>query len=67
LKLVVSHTFLYKKLDEFGHQHNGKILEMVKNESARLLTLWDGVHDDQPGTSQDDHAADATPRISTTL
>ena len=49
-------------MDEFGHQHNGKILEMVKNESARLLTLWDGVYDDQPGASQDDHAVDATPR-----
>jgi hypothetical protein len=62
LKLVFSHTFLYKKLDEFGHNHNSKILEKVKNESARLLTLWDDVHGDQPGTGQDDLVVDATPR-----
>ena len=40
LRLVVSHTFLYKKLDEFGHYHNAKIMEKVKNESATLLSMW---------------------------
>jgi hypothetical protein len=27
-------------LDEFGHNHNEKIMENVRNESARLLTIW---------------------------
>ena len=53
LKLVVSHTFLYKKLDAFGHQHNGKILEMVKNESTRLLTVWNDVPSDESATVKD--------------
>ncbi len=28
-RLAVSHTFLYKKLDEFGEKHNANILEKV--------------------------------------
>ena len=47
MKLVLSHTFLYKKFDAFGHQHNGKIVEMVKNESTRLLTVWNDVQSDE--------------------
>ena len=39
LRLVVSHTFLYKKLDEFRHDHNTKIMEKVKNESSILLSM----------------------------
>ena len=35
LRLVVFHIFLYKKLDQFGHDHNAKIMEKVRNESAR--------------------------------
>ena len=37
---MVSHTFLYKKLDEFGVNHNGPVLEKVKAESKRLSTIW---------------------------
>ena len=37
---MVSHTFLCKKLDQFGHDHNAKIMERVRNESARMLSLW---------------------------
>ena len=62
LKLVVSHTFLYKKLDAFGHQHNGKILEMVKNESSRLLTVWNDVESDESTTVKDGNdVVDLTP------
>ena len=62
LKLVVSHTFSYKKLDAFGHQHNGKILEMVKNESTRLLTVWNDVQSDESATVKDGNdVVDLTP------
>ena len=40
LRIVVSHTFLYKKLDLFGHDHNAKIMVKVRNENARMLSLW---------------------------
>ena len=40
-------------MDEFGHQHNGKILEMVKNESTRLLTVWNDVKSDESATVKD--------------
>ena len=62
LKLVVSHTFLYKKLDAFGHHHNGKIVEMVKNESTRLLTVWNDVQSDESATVKDGNdVVDLTP------
>jgi hypothetical protein len=38
-RLVVSHTFLYKKLDEYGKNHNEKILEKVICEGKRLQAL----------------------------
>ncbi len=38
-RLVVSHTFLYKKLDEYGKNHNKKILEKVICEGKRLQAL----------------------------
>ena len=47
IRLVVSHTFLYKKLDQFGHDHNAKIMEKVRNESARLLSIWSEDASDQ--------------------
>ena len=47
LRLVKSHTFLYKKLDQFGHDHNAKIMEKVRNESARLLSIWSEDESDQ--------------------
>ena len=46
-RLVVSHTFLYKKLDQFGHDHNAKVMEKVRNESARLLSIWSEDESDQ--------------------
>lgn len=36
---MVSHTFLYKKLDEFGVNHNSPVLEKVKTGSKRLSTI----------------------------
>jgi hypothetical protein len=36
----MSHPFLYKKLDQFCHDHNAKIMKNVRNESARLLSIW---------------------------
>ena len=47
LRLVVSHTFHYKKLDQFGHDHNAKIMEKVRNERARLLSIWSEDESDQ--------------------
>lgn len=41
LRLVVSHTYLYKKLDQYGQNHNAKILDKVQAESARMLQLWE--------------------------
>ena len=41
-RLVVSHTFLYKKLDEYGKEHNGKILEKVIGEGKRLQAIEKG-------------------------
>lgn len=38
-RLVVTHTFLYKKLDEYGKNHNEKILEKVICEGKRLQAL----------------------------
>ena len=38
-RLVVSHTFLYKKLDEYGKNHNKKILDKVICEGRRLQAL----------------------------
>ena len=35
-RLAVSHTFLYKKLDEFGEKHNANILEKVAAEGNRM-------------------------------
>ena len=35
-RLVVSHTFLYKKLDEYGKDHNEVILKNIKAEGERL-------------------------------
>jgi hypothetical protein len=35
-RLAVSHTFLYKKLDEFGEKHNANILEKVAAEGKRM-------------------------------
>ena len=32
LKITCSHTFLYKKLDQFGEDHNKHILESVKQQ-----------------------------------
>lgn len=32
LKITCSHTFLYKKLDQFGEDHNKHILESVKKQ-----------------------------------
>ena len=36
LRLAVSHTFLYKKMDEYGDNHLEKITSSVKEESDRL-------------------------------
>eukprot|EP00794_Sanderia_malayensis_P002297 gene2297-2644_t len=36
MRIGVSHTFMYKKLDEFGHQHLEEVLQSVKDESERL-------------------------------
>ena len=38
LRLSVSHTFLYKKMDEFGDNHLSKTEENVKKESDRLAS-----------------------------
>jgi len=32
LRLTTSHTYLYKKLDEFGEGHNQHILDSVKKQ-----------------------------------
>ena len=32
LKITCTHTFLYKKLDQFGEDHNKHILESVKQQ-----------------------------------
>ena len=32
----MSHTFLYKKLDEYGANHNKKIVEKIAAEEKRL-------------------------------
>jgi hypothetical protein len=64
---MVSHTFLYKKLDEFGYNHNGEIMEKVKNESARLLTIWntdelnDGANTESDGDDDTARNTDDTP------
>ena len=38
LQLAVSHTILYKKMDEFGDNHLSKTKENVKKESGRLAS-----------------------------
>ena len=52
-RLVVSHTFLYKKLDEYGKDHNGKILEKVLCEGKRLQAIEKGK------VNFDDHVCNA--------
>ena len=39
LNLTTSHTFMYKKLDEFGLNHDEKILKRVGDESKRLTQI----------------------------
>ena len=48
-RLVVSHTFLYKKLDEYGKNHNEKILKKVICEGERLQVL------EKTDINSDDH------------
>ena len=54
-RLVMSHTFLYKKLDEYGKNHNEKILKKVICEGERLLALekTDVNFDDHPLAAPD--------------
>ncbi len=39
LKLTTSHTFMYKKLDEFGQNHDEKIRKRLDDKSKRLTEI----------------------------
>lgn len=39
LKLMPSHTYFYKKLTQFGHNHDVDILERVQNEGLRRTAV----------------------------
>ncbi len=40
LKLKTSHSYMYKKLDAFGLNSNGKVLQRVEDECKRLGKIW---------------------------
>ena len=42
LRLTTSHTFMYKKLDQFGVDHDKSILKQVEKESRRLVQITPG-------------------------
>ena len=44
----MSHTYLYKKLDEYGKDHNGEILEKVTAEGRRLHHLHKDANENLP-------------------
>ena len=39
LRLMPSHTYFYKKLTQFGKDHDKEIIDAVKNEGKRLTAL----------------------------
>lgn len=39
LRLMPSHTYFYKKITQFGKDHDKQILDMVENEGKRMTAL----------------------------
>lgn len=62
LRLMPSHTFFYKKLDEFGMDHDKEILLKIKNEGIRKT-----FQNQQPDSSSMSDAQKPNERNGTTL